>query len=56
VPPSLSDRVGVPVTVTGLLKLTVRVTKLPAPRSPAPAVMPVPDATTNETVGAVVSI
>ena len=56
-PPSLSVSVGVPpATVTASLRLTVSVTTLPAARSPAPAVMPVPDATTDDTVGAVVSI
>src|SRR5580704_862922 len=51
-PPSLSDSVGVPpVTVTGPLSVTVRVTTWPAPRSPAPAVIPFPLAATDVTVG-----
>ena len=49
--------VGVPpATVTALLRLTVSVTTLPAPRSPVPAVMPVPDATTEDTEGVVVVV
>ena len=56
-PPSLSVSVGVPpATVTASLRFTVSVTTLPAPRSPDPAVIPVPEATTDDTVGAVVSI
>ena len=56
-PPSLSVSVGVPpATVTASLRFSVSVTTLPTPRSPDPAVMPVPDATTEDTVGAVVSI
>ena len=56
-PPSLSVSVGVPpATVTASLMLTVSVTTLPTPRSPAPAVMPVPDATTEDTDGVLVSI
>ena len=43
-------------TVTASLRLTVSVTVLPASRSPLPPVMPVPDATTDDTVGVVVSI
>ena len=45
-----------PATVTASLRLSVSVTTLPAARSPDPAVIPVPDATTDDTVGAVVSI
>ena len=57
VPPSLRVRVGVPPeTVTASFKFTVRVTTLPTPRSPEPAVMPVPEATTDDTEGVVVSI
>ena len=56
-PPSLSVKVGVPpATVTASLRLTVSVTTLPVVRSPAPELMPVPDATTDDTVGVVVSI
>ena len=56
-PPSLSVSVGVPpATVTASLRLSVSVTVLPASRSPVPLVMPVPDVTTDATVGAVVSI
>ena len=56
-PPSFSVSVGVPpATVTASLRFTVSVTTLPAPRSPEPAVIPVPEATTEDTVGAVVSI
>ena len=56
-PPSLSVSVGVPplvLTVTASLKVTVSVTTLPALRSPAPLVMPVPEAAIEATVGAVV--
>ena len=45
-----------PATVTASLRLSVSVTTLPAGRSPVPAVMPVPDAATDVTVGVVVSI
>ena len=56
-PPSLRVRVGVPPeTVTASFKFTVRVTTLPTPMSPEPAVMPVPEATTDDTEGVVVSI
>ena len=56
-PPSLSVSVGVPpATVTASLRFSVSVTILPALRSPAPELMPVPDATTDDTVGVVVSI
>ena len=43
-------------TVTTSLILTVSVTTLPTPRSPEPAVTPVPEATTEDTEGVVVSI
>ena len=36
--------------------MTVSVTTLPAPSVPAPLLMPLPDAATDNTVGAVVSI
>ena len=58
-PPSLRVSVGVPplvLTVTASLKLTVSVTTLPAFRLPVPLVMPVPVATIEAIVGAVVSI
>ncbi len=56
-PPSLSVSVGVPpVTVTASFRLIVNVTTLPAARSPAPDVIPVPEATTEDTEGVVVSI
>jgi len=56
VPPSLRVSVGVPpATVTVSLRLTVKVTAWPALRSPAPAAIPVPVATTDDTVGATVS-
>ena len=56
-PPSLSVSVGVPpATVTASLRFSVSVTMLPVVRSPDPAVMPVPDAATEVTEGAVVSI
>jgi hypothetical protein len=42
------------LTVTGALKLTVKVTALPALRSPLPLLIPVPEATIELTVGAVV--
>ena len=44
------------LTVTASLKATVSVTTLPAFRLPLPFVIPAPDATTEETVGGVVSI
>jgi hypothetical protein len=52
----LSASDGVPplvLTVTAALKFTVSVTTLPALRSPAPLVMPVPEATIEATVVAV---
>ena len=57
--PSLSVSVGVPplvLTVTFSLMVSVNVTTLPASRSPVPLLIPAPDATTDATVGAVVSI
>ena len=45
-----------PATVTASLRFSVSVTTLPAARLPLPDVMPVPEATTDDTVGAVVSI
>ena len=59
VPPELSDNVGVPpavLTVTASLVFTVRVTTAPALSVPEPEVIPVPVATTDETVGAVESM
>src|SRR5436305_11105016 len=51
--PILSVSVGVPPeTVTASLRLTVSVTTWPAFKSPVPAVIPVPVATTDETVDA----
>ena len=41
------------LTVTAALKFTVSVTTLPALRSPAPLVMPVPEAAIEATVVAV---
>ena len=56
-PPSLSVSVGVPpATVTASLRLTVSVTTLAGVEVAAPPVMPVPEAATDATVGAVVSI
>jgi len=45
-----------PATVTASLKVTVNVTTFPAFRLPEPAVIPVPEAVTKDTVGPVVSI
>ena len=51
-PPSLRVSVGVPpATVTASLRLSVSVTILPASRSPVPLLIPVPDATSDDTVG-----
>ena len=53
----MSASVGEPpavLTVTGALKLTVKVTALLAFRSPLPLVIPVPEVTIELTVGAVV--
>jgi hypothetical protein len=47
---------AVPVTVATSLRLTVNFTPLPAPRSPVPAVIPVPDVITDDTVRTVVSM
>jgi hypothetical protein len=44
------------VIVATSLRLTVNFTPLPAPRSPVPAVIPVPDVITDDTVRTVVSI
>ena len=56
-PPSLRVSVGVPpATVTASLMFSVSVTTLPALRSPLPPVMPLPEAASDDTVGAVVSI
>ena len=59
VPPSLRVSVGVPpvvLTVTASLRLTVNVTTAPVLTLPVPLVMPVPVATIEAIVGAVVSI
>src|SRR5262249_58866956 len=57
VPPLLSDSVGVPpATVTASLRFTVSVTTLPTPSVPLPEVIPAPEATTEDTVGPVLSI
>jgi hypothetical protein len=58
-PTSFNASVGVPpevLTVTASLNATVSVTTLPAFRLPLPFVIPAPDATTEETVGGVLSI
>ena len=56
-PPSLSVSVGVPpATVTASLRLSVSVTRLAGIKIAAPLLMPVPDVSTDVTVGVVVSI
>ena len=57
-PPSLSVSVGVPpvLTVTASLMVERQRHDLAGIEIAAPAVMPVPEATTDDTVGVVVSI
>ena len=56
VPLSFSDKVGVPVTFTASLILSVRRTVSPTPTVPLPFVIPGPFVATHCTIGAVVSV